>query len=328
MLELLSAVIALVIVLLLMPGFIRFMKERGMIQPGYGLGPDSFKQKKEKPPNMGGLVIALAVVIASLIISQVAGSSNLVLLLMIAALGGLGIGFADDFIKDVQHHHEGLKPRYKLIGQTLVGFIFALITANLVGTAIHLPFTKATWELGYAYVPLMTLLYVFMTNSANLQDGVDGLMGTVTAVGSAALGALALVIRGGSVSDPAIAYVCFALAGASLGFLHYNQHPAKIYMVDTGSMFIGGLMTGAAMVLRLQLWLLPLCFTMIMSSVSVIAQRVYFKLTGGKRLIKMSPIHHHFEMSGWSENTIARRYLLTVMALSVLAALAVIPIAP
>lgn len=328
MLELLSAVIPLVIVLLLMPGFIRYMKERGMIQPEYELGPASFKKKKERPPNMGGLVIALAVLIASLIISQIAGSVNLVLLLMLAALGGLAIGFADDFIKDIQHHHEGLKPRYKLIGQTLVGLVFAIITANLLGTAIHLPFTKTTWDLSYAYVPLMTLLYVFMTNSANLQDGVDGLMGTVTLVGSAALGAIAMIIRGGSVSDPAIAYVCFALAGASLAFLHFNQHPARIYMGDTGSMFIGGLLTGAAMVLRLQLWLLPLCFTMIMSSVSVIAQRVYFKMTGGKRLIKMSPIHHHFEMSGWSENTIARRYLILVLGLSVLAALAALPIAP
>lgn len=328
MLEILSAVIALVIVLLLMPGFIRFMKERGMIQPEYELGPASFKKKKERPPNMGGLVIALAVLIASLIISQIAGSVNLVLLMMLAALGGLAIGFADDFIKDIQHHHEGLKPRYKLIGQTLVGLVFAIITANLLGTAIHLPFTKTTWDLSYAYVPLMTLLYVFMTNSANLQDGVDGLMGTVTMAGSAALGAIAMIIRGGSASDPAIAYVCFALAGASLGFLHFNQHPARIYMGDTGSMFIGGLLTGAAMVLRLQLWLLPLCFTMIMSSVSVIAQRVYFKMTGGKRLIKMSPIHHHFEMSGWSENTIARRYLILVLGLSVLAALAALPIAP
>lgn len=99
-------------------------------------------------------------------------------------------------------------------------------------------------------------------------------------------------------------------------------------MGDTGSMFIGGLLTGAAILLRLQFWLLPLCFTMIASSLSVIAQRVYFKLTGGKRLIKMSPIHHHFEMSGWTENTIARRYTLVVAALSLVAALAALPIAP
>lgn len=328
MLEVLSAAIALVIVFLLMPGFIRFMKARGMVQPGYDLGPDSFKKKKEKPPNMGGLIIALGVLVASLIIGQLNGPVNHLLLLMLAAFGGLGIGFADDYIKDVQNHHAGLKPRYKLIGQTAVGLIFSLITSSIVGTAIHLPFTKTTWDLSYFYVPLMTLLYVFMTNSANLQDGVDGLMSSVTMAGSAGLGAVAMIIQGGSLNDPGITYACFALTGACLGFLVYNQHPAKIYMGDTGSMFIGGLLTGAAMLLRLQLWLIPLCITMIISSLSVIAQRVYFKLTGGKRLIKMSPIHHHFEMSGWSENTIARRYTILVLIMSVLAALAALPIAP
>ncbi|NLX82973.1 MAG: phospho-N-acetylmuramoyl-pentapeptide-transferase [Clostridiales bacterium] len=326
MLEVLSGAIALVIVLLLMPGFIKYMKDRGMIQPGYDLGPDSFK-KKDKPPNMGGLIIALAVFVASLIISLVSGNVNVLLLLMVAAFGGLAIGFADDFIKDVQQHHDGLRPRYKLIGQTVVGLAFSLITMNLQGTAIHLPFTKTTLDLSYAYLPLMTLLYVFMTNSANLQDGVDGLMSSVTLAGSAALGAIALIIKGGSLGNPSIAFACFALTGACLGFLLFNQHPARIYMGDTGSMFIGGLLTGAAMLLRLQIWLLPLCFTMIMSSVSVIVQRLYFKATGGKRLIKMSPIHHHFEMSGWSENKIARRYTLTIIVLSVLAALAALPIA-
>ena len=325
MLEFFSTAIALVLVLLLMPGFIRHMHQKGMIQPGYELGPDSFK-KKDKPPNMGGLIIALAVLVASLIISLVSGNINVLLLLFVAAFGGLAIGFADDFIKDVQQHHDGLRPRYKLIGQTAVGLLFSLITMNLQGTAIHLPFTKTTLDLSFAYIPLMTLLYVFMTNSANLQDGVDGLMSSVTLAGSAALGAIALIIKGGSLGDPGIAFACFALTGACLGFLFFNQHPARIYMGDTGSMFIGGLLTGAAMLLRLQIWLIPLCFTMIMSSVSVIAQRLYFKATGGKRLIKMSPIHHHFEMIGWSENKIARRYTLTIIALSVLAALAALPI--
>ena len=320
--------IALVVCLLLLPGFIRLMKERGMIQPGFELGPDSFKEKKPKPPNMGGLVIALAVLVASLLIAQIRGSVNNILLLLVAALGGLLIGFADDFIKDVKKNHEGLKPRYKLIGQAVVGLVFALICLKLVGSAIHLPFTKATLDLGYAYVPLMVLLYIFMTNSANLQDGVDGLMSSVTLVGSAALGAIAIIIQGDSLSETSLAYACFALAGACLGFLFYNQHPARIYMGDTGSMFIGGLLTGAAMMLRLQLWLVPLCFTMLLSSFSVIAQRVYFKLSGGKRLIRMSPIHHHFEMLGWSENTIARRYTLVVLALSVLAAFAALAIAP
>lgn len=327
MLELLSGLVSLIIMLLLMPGFIRFMHERGMIQPGYDLGPDSFK-KKQKPPNMGGLIIALSVLVTSLLFSQIHGSVHITLLLLLSALGAMAIGLADDWIKDVRQHHEGLKPRYKLIGQAVAGLLFSILAANMVGTAIHLPFTRATLDLRWLYVPLMTLLYIFITNSANLQDGADGLMGSVSMAGSAALGAIAVIIDGGSLGEPGIAYTCFALAGACLGFLFFNQFPAKIYMGDTGSMFIGGLMTGAAVLLRLQIWLIPLCFTMIVSSFSVIAQRAYYKITGGKRLILMSPLHHHFEKSGWSENTIARRYTLVVLALSVAAALASLPLAP
>lgn len=328
MLEFFSGILSLLIVLILMPGFIRLMRERGMIQPGYDLGPDSFKHR-DKPPNMGGLVIALAVTVSSLLMSQISNSAgSAALLLLLPSAGALAIGFTDDWIKDAQKRHEGLKPRWKLAGQTAVGLIFSLITSSLLGNAIHLPFTRDTFDLQWTYVPLMTLTFVFITNSANLQDGVDGLMGSVSFAGSAALGAIAVIIGGGSIADSGVAYGCFALAGACLGFLFFNQHPARIFMGDTGSMFIGGLLTGAAMLLRLQLWLIPLCATMILSSLSVIAQRTYFKLTHGKRLIRMSPIHHHFEMVGWSENKIARRYTLLILILSFTAALAALQIAP
>ncbi|HSK68727.1 MAG TPA: phospho-N-acetylmuramoyl-pentapeptide-transferase [Candidatus Limnocylindria bacterium] len=327
MLEALSALLALILTLLLMPGFIRYMKERGFIQPVYDLGPDSFK-KKEKPPNMGGLVIAVAVVMPALLAGVLGGSAGTVLLLMIPSLGMLLIGLADDWIKDSRKEHEGLKPRHKIIGQTGVGLLFAVLCATVTGTAIHLPFTKAVWELSWAYYPLMTLLFVFMTNSANIQDGVDGLMASVTLAGSGALGAIAVVIAGGPAGDGGVAAACFALCCACLGFLFFNQHPARIYLGDTGSMFIGGLLTGAAMLLRLQLWLVPLCFTMIASSASVILQRVYYKLTGGRRLFLMSPVHHHFEKLGWTEAAIARRYTLVVLALSAVAAFAALPIAP
>jgi phospho-N-acetylmuramoyl-pentapeptide-transferase len=327
MLEALSVFLGLVLMTLLMPGFIRYMKNRGFIQPTYDLGPDSFK-KKVKPPNMGGLVIAVAVVMPSLLSGVLGRAAGTVLLLMVPSIGMLLIGLADDWIKDSKREHEGLKPRHKIVGQTAVGFLFSVLCANLTGTAIHLPFTKAVWELSLAYYPLMTLLFVFMTNSANIQDGADGLMASVTLAGSGALGALAVIVAGGPAGDGGVGFACFALCGASLGFLFYNSHPARIYMGDTGSMFIGGLLTGAAMLLRLELWLLPLCFTMVASSLSVILQRVYFKATKGKRLFLMSPIHHHFEKLGWTEAAIARRYTLVVLALSGLAALAALPIAP
>jgi len=327
MLEALCALLALILVALLMPGFIRFVKSRNMIQPGYELGPDSFR-KQEKPPNMGGLIIALAVLISGLLFSQLSHGTHQALLIFLLALGALAVGLADDYIKNVRRNHEGLKPRYKIIGQVGIGLIFSILCMNTVGTTIHLPFTTAYLDLGLFYVPLMTLLIVFMTNSANLQDGVDGLLSSVSVVGGLAFGLIAALIDGDSLGNPALAYVCFALAGACLGFLFYNQPPAKIYMGDTGSMFIGGVFVGVAMLLRLQLWLIPICFTMIMSSVSVIAQRLYFKATGGKRLIRMSPIHHHFEMLGWSAVKIDRRYALVTLILSVAAILAALPLRP
>jgi len=327
MLEALCALLALILVALLTPGFIRFVKSRNMIQPGYELGPDSFR-KQEKPPNMGGLIIALAVLISGLLFSQLSHGTHQALLIFLLALGALAVGLADDYIKNVRRNHEGLKPRYKIIGQVGIGLIFSILCMNTVGTTIHLPFTTAYLDLGLFYVPLMALLIVFMTNSANLQDGVDGLLSSVSVVGGLAFGLIAALIDGDSLGNPAVAYVCFALAGACLGFLFYNQPPAKIYMGDTGSMFIGGVFVGMAMLLRLQLWLIPICFTMIMSSVSVIAQRLYFKATGGKRLIRMSPIHHHFEMLGWSAVKIDRRYALVTLILSVAAILAALPLRP
>lgn len=327
MLEILCALLALILVALMMPGFIRFVKSCNMIQPGYDLGPDSFR-KQEKPPNMGGLIIALSVVAASLLFTQLSRGSAHALMLFLLAIGALTVGFADDYIKNVRQNHEGLKPRYKIIGQVAIGLVFSLICMYTVGTSIHLPFTRAYWDLGIFYLPLMVLLIVFMTNSSNLQDGVDGLLSGVSAVGGIAFGVISMLIDGDSLGDPTVSFVCFALTGACLGFLFFNQPPAKIYMGDTGSMFIGGIFVGAAMMLRLQLWLIPICFTMIMSSVSVIAQRLYFKITHGKRLIRMSPIHHHFELLGWSAVKINQRYVIVTLILSVVAVLAALPFRP
>lgn len=277
---------------------------------------------------MGGLIIALAVMISTLLFAQLSQSTVHALLLFLLAVGMMAVGLADDYIKNARQDHEGLRPRYKIIGQVVTGLVFAVLCQNTVGTAIHLPFGTGFYDLGLFYIPLMVLLIVFLTNSANLQDGVDGLLSGVSAVGSLAFGLIAMLIDGDSLGDPAVAYACFALAGACVGFLFYNQPPAKIYMGDTGSMFIGGLFVGAAMLLRLQLWLIPICFTMIMSSVSVIAQRLYFKATNGKRLIRMSPIHHHFELLGWKAVQIDRRYVMVTLLLSAAAVLAALPFRP
>lgn len=311
------------LMLALMPSFITFLRKKHFGQTMYELGPQSHLHK-QGTPNMGGILIASTCILSALSFSFAGGFVWQMLPLLLVSLAAMAVGFADDYIKVMQRQHEGLKPMQKILGQVVAGLLFSLFCYYAVGSSIRLPFTAAQWDLGIFYIPLMTLLVIFMTNSANLQDGADGLLSSVTVVGALAFGVIALMFS--PVLDPlygpAVSIGMFALAGAAAGFLWFNRHPARIMMGDTGSMFIGGMFVGAAMLLGLQLLLIPICFTMIMSSVSVIMQRIYFKLTHGKRIFKMSPIHHHFELSGMSENSIVIMYSLTTLGLSVLALLA------
>lgn len=327
MIFLLTALTAFAILLLGMPSLIDYLKKLKFGQTIYTLGPQAHLSK-QGTPNMGGLLIVAATLLSTAGFALYEGIAARLFPLILLALGSMVIGFSDDYIKDVKKHHEGLKPMQKILSQTIAGLLFSAYCYFSMGSLIHLPFTKTELDLGLFYIPLMTLLVIFMTNSANLQDGVDGILSSVSAVGGIAFGAIALMLSDDNALPlrRAMAFASFALVGACGGFLVFNRHPAKIMMGDTGSMFIGGVFVGIAMLLRLQIWLIPICFTMIMSSLSVIMQRVYFKLTHGKRIFKMSPIHHHFELSGMSENQIVRMYAITTLVLSVLAMLAILPL--
>lgn len=320
--ETVAVLLAFGMMLLLMPQLIPLLRKMKMGQTIYELGPEQHK-KKQGIPNMGGLAIALATVVSSTATALWQGTTQYLLPLLLMSLGTLTVGFLDDYTKDMRKTHDGLTPRQKIIGQVIVGIAFSLYCAKAVGTSIRLPFTAATWDLGVFYVPIMVLYVIFMTNSANLQDGVDGLLSTVTMVGGAALGIAAMMLTP-VIGDSAVRDVMFALVGACAGFFVFNRHPAKIFMGDTGSMFIGGAMVGASMLMGLQLFMVLIGFTMIMSSVSVIMQRIYFKLTHGKRIFRMSPIHHHFELGGMNENQIVVMYGLVTFALSVLALIALL----
>lgn len=322
-----AGALALIVSFLFMPGLIKILKSRQFGQTIYKLGPKAHIEK-QGTPNMGGILIATATVLSSLIFSFTKGIAWQMLPLLTASIGAMSIGFFDDYIKNIKKNHEGLKPRQKLIGQVIVGLLFSVFCYLQIGSSIFLPFTASTWNLGIYYVPLMTLMFVFMTNSANLQDGADGLLSSVTIVGALAFGIIALLLPGNIDlnSINAVALVSFSLAGACGGFLFFNHYPAKIMMGDTGSMFIGGLLSAMAMALGLQFWLILICFTMIMSSVSVIIQRIYYKLTHGKRIFKMSPIHHHFELSGMKENAIVMMYTVITLVLSIVGVLAILPI--
>ncbi|MBR3904601.1 MAG: phospho-N-acetylmuramoyl-pentapeptide-transferase [Clostridia bacterium] len=322
---------AVMIMLLVMPKFLPYLKKLKFGQTIYELGPQAHLAK-QGTPNMGGIVIAGATVVTLIVLSIVYtamqdasfGLDNPLWALLFVALGSLAVGFADDYIKDVKKNHEGLKPKQKLMGQVVVGLLFSLFCFFYVGSDVIIPFTRHTWDLGIFYIPIMTVLVMFMTNSANLQDGVDGLLSSVTVVGMAAFGVIALFMSDAqSVWYQVIACGCFALVGACIGFLRFNRHPAKIFMGDTGSMFIGGMMVGAAMLMKLEFLLIPICFTCIMSSVSVMLQTGYFKITKkkygkGKRIFKMAPIHHHFELCGMNENQIVMMYAAVTLVLSLI----------
>ncbi len=343
-----APVLAIVLMLLLMPGCIQKLRKLKFGQTMYELGPQTHLNKKGTP-NMGGLVIGSVTVAAAVLFSALSYShaasdggdsvrwwslDNGLWGLLFAALGAMAIGFTDDYTKDVKKNHEGLKPMQKVAGQLVVGLIFSVWAYFYIGSDVILPFTGKTWDLGIFYIPLITLTVLFMTNSANLQDGLDGLLSSVTAIGMVAFGLLAVLMSRltgskallGETTRIAAAILCFSLAGAVIGFLRFNHYPAQIFMGDTGSMFIGGVMVGTAVVLKCEFLLLLICFTCVMSSVSVMMQTAYFKYTKkktgtGKRIFKMSPIHHHFEMCGMKETQIVAMYAAVTAVLSAVAVL-------
>lgn len=325
----LALILSAAIVLLTGPKFIAWLRKLKLGQTIYELGPQSH-QKKQGTPIMGGLIIALGCVAAFVFCGAKLGAWDHMLALLFVALGSMAVGFGDDWIKMVKKRHEGLTPWQKIIGQGAVCVIFATYCYlhPAVGSKVLIPFVNIEWDLGIFYIPLLSLTVLFMVNSANLQDGLDGILSSVTAVGCIGWVAVALLMAT-TAMNTTIALFALALCGACIGFLRFNHYPATVFMGDTGSMFIGGAVVGMAMLLRQPFLLLLIGFTMVMSSVSVILQRYYFKLTRKltgtpKRLFKMSPIHHHFEMCGMKETSIVLMYAIVTAVLSAVAVLSVV----
>ena len=351
---LLALILAAAIVLLTGPHFIAWLRKLKLGQTIYELGPESHR-KKQGTPIMGGLFIALGCVVAFIVAGVTLGAWDHMLALLFVSLGSMAVGFGDDWIKMVKKRHEGLTPWQKIIGQAVVcvGFACYCYFHPDVGSKVIVPFVNIEWDLGIFYIPLLALTVLFMVNSANLQDGLDGILSTVTAVGSVGWAAIAMIAAStllnvtssygvGMVDYPAdmaarealaanyqtIAVYAAALCGACIAFLRFNHYPATIFMGDTGSMFIGGAVVGMAMLLREPFLLLLIGFTMVMSSVSVILQRYYYKLTRKifgepRRLFKMSPIHHHFEKCGMKETSIVLMYGIVTAVLTAIAVFAI-----
>ncbi len=313
------------------PVLLPALKKLKFGQNVYELAPESH-QKKQGVPTMGGLMIALVTIVVALLL-HVGGfdvKTDMMVAVLLLSLGNLFIGFADDMTKIRRGKNGGLTPAQKMICQTLLAVAFSVYCYYhpLVGSRIIVPFFGIEWDLGLFYIPVAVFVIVGTTNSANLLDGLDGLLGSVALVDMATLGLLSLfaaaAVSGLDATNLTnLAVLCCALAGACMGFLRFNIFPARLFMGDTGSMFIGGAVVGAALLLRLPLLLVIIAFCMLISSLSDIIQITYFKLTHGKRIFKMAPIHHHFELCGIPETKIVTMYTIVTVVLCLIGILSV-----
>ena len=288
----------------------------------YELAPQSH-QKKQGTPTMGGLVIAGASLVAALVMNDYGAplTQNMLFAVLVMALGNLCIGLADDMTKIRRGKNGGLSPKQKMLFQALLAAAFSVYcyAHPQVGSSIRIPFLRAELDLGILYIPVMMFIIVGTTNSANLLDGLDGLLTSVSMVDFATLAVIA-----GAYSLGDLGVCCAALCGGCMAFLTRNAYPAQMFMGDTGSMFIGGAVVAAAMLMRQPLILVLIAFCMMISSLSDIIQIAYFKRTHGKRVFKMAPIHHHFELCGVHETKIVMMYMLTTILLCVVTLMGVL----
>ncbi len=285
-------------------------------------GPATHRTKAGTP-TMGGLLILAAAVIPTLLWADLTNIYIWIAVLATVAYGG--IGFADDYLKITRHSHHGLIPRYKMGAQVAValvvgGVLMLLASKGLYSTRLIFPFFK--WlipDLGWFYVLFTVLVLVGASNAVNLTDGLDGLAISTFAIVAAAFTALAYVTGHRILAEylllvrfaPAgeLTIFCGALVGASLGFLWYNSYPAEIFMGDVGSLALGGALGTVAILIKQELLLLVVGGVFVAEALSVIIQVASFRLTG-QRVFKMAPLHHHFELIGWSEPKVITRFVI------------------
>ncbi len=322
----LTIIAAFVMAIALGPVVIPWLKRMKFGQTIYDLGPESHK-KKQGIPTMGGVIFAVPALVAAFAFSRENGRWDFLLIAAVCALSFGLVGFVDDFIKIRFKRSLGLTPKQKLIPQIAFGIAIAYWAHQnpLIGSALRIPFFGGEWELGWAYIPVMTFILVGTVNSANLLDGLDGLLGGCSMFGFVAM-ALICILLVGTVPDNGdnllnTAIFAGAMAGALLGFLRFNAYPAGVFMGDVGSFFIGGALAGICLVTRLALLLPVIGFAMMISTLSDIIQIGYFKLTHGKRVFRMAPLHHHFELGGMPEVRVVTMYYIVTVLLCLLALL-------
>jgi len=336
-----AAITALLIAFWLGPKIIRALRER-QIGEAAKLEAPKTHLTKAGTPTMGGLIVLASILVPTLLWGNVANTYIVLILFVTAALGA--VGFLDDYLKVIKKKPKGLIGRYKIVGQVVVGLVVGSviyfapqwIDPDLwkLSSSTTVPFFKnLEFDFGRLYIPVVVFVIVATSNAVNLTDGLDGLaIGTVAIVGLT-LGIISYISGNAVLSqyltipylrgNGELAVFCAALVGAGLGFLWYNAYPAQVFMGDTGSLALGGAVGALCVLIKKELLLPTLGGVFLAETVSVIIQRLYFKYTKrkygeGRRVFRMAPLHHHFELLGWPEPKIVTRFYIVAILLMIL----------
>ncbi len=283
-------------------------------------GPKSHL-KKQGTPTMGGIIMIVSMIILVtgtyiyLTFTNQNNVANKILPILLLTIGFGLIGFIDDFKKLVLRNTEGLKPMYKMLGLLIisVAYVVYLVYGLKIGTDTYIPIIKQYFTMPvYVYIPFAILVILATTNAINLTDGIDGLSSSVSAIIITCL-----TIIGIMEGQSELSIFGSIVIGAILGFLMFNLHPAKVFMGDTGSLLLGGVISAMALYLKMPLLLIVIALIPVLETLSVIIQVAYFKKTGN-RIFKMAPLHHHFELSGWKENKVVVIFSVITLALCII----------
>jgi phospho-N-acetylmuramoyl-pentapeptide-transferase len=306
-----SVIIAFAVTAAMGPFVIPYLKKLKVGQTVRDDGPESHL-KKTGTPTMGGVMIIAGTLITSLIF---VGKYPEIIPVLLMTVGFGLVGFIDDYIKVVLKRSMGLTAPQKLSLQFVVTAVFAFYMIRIAGVSLDiiLPFTGGkTVSIGWVSLPLLFVAVLGTVNGANFTDGLDGLASSVTCAIAAFFGVAAMIAGKG------VSVCALALVGALLGFLLFNVHPASVFMGDTGSLALGGFVVAMAYMLQMPIFILIVAFIYFAEVLSVMIQIGYFKISGGKRVFKMAPIHHHFELCGWSETKVVAVFtIITIMLCAV-----------
>lgn len=306
-------IVCIAIMLAIMPSMIDYLHKIKFGQTEREEGLESHK-KKNGTPTMGGIAFILVPTIVFLVatlVSDIQLDMNTGIILL--AFVGYGIiGFIDDYIIVVKKDNEGLKPAHKFALQSVLAVVFFLLYRSNSSMSIWIPILDVQWDLGFLYFILVFIMFTAETNAVNLTDGLDGLC-----AGQMLIALFPFLIFALLQGKSNVAFLLVLVMASLIGYLKFNLHPAKIFMGDTGSLALGGLIAAVAMVLKQEILLILIGFVFVAEVLSVIIQVTYYKKTK-KRIFKMAPLHHHYEKCGWSETKVVHRFWLVGLILAAL----------